>query len=76
MKRCPQFNRVETDDALTFCREVSNLWRTPLDGAPPTQITDFKSDSIRYFSYSRDGKHLALSRGNVTRDAVLIIEEK
>ena len=40
------------------------------------QITDFKSDTIRYFSYSRDGKHLALSRGNVTRDVVLISEEK
>ena len=31
---------------------VSNLWRLPLDGARPAQITDFKSDTIRYFSYS------------------------
>jgi Tol biopolymer transport system component len=56
--------------------DVSNLWRLPLDGSPPTQFTDFKSDTIRNFSYSRDGKHIALSRGNVTRDAVLITEEK
>jgi Tol biopolymer transport system component len=55
---------------------VSNLWRLPLDGARPTQISDFKSDTIRYFSYSRDGRQLALSRGNITRDAVLISEEK
>ncbi len=55
---------------------VSNLWRQPLDGARPTQITDFKSDLINYFAYSRDGRHLALSRGNTTRDAVLISEEK
>ena len=55
---------------------VSNLWRLPLDGARPTQISDFKSDTIRYFSYSRDGHQLALSRGNITRDAVLISEEK
>jgi Tol biopolymer transport system component len=55
---------------------VSNLWRLPLDGTPATQITDFDTDIIRYFSYSRDGKHLALSRGNVIRDAVLITEEK
>jgi len=56
--------------------DVSNLWRQPLDGAPPTQITDFKSEIIRYFSYSRDGKHLVMSRGTVTRDAVLITDEK
>jgi serine/threonine protein kinase/Tol biopolymer transport system component len=55
---------------------VSNLWRLPLDGARPAQITDFKSDTIRYFSYSRDGRQLALSRGNITRDAVLISDEK
>jgi serine/threonine protein kinase len=56
--------------------DVSNLWRMPLDGTPATQLTDFKTDAIRYFSYSRDGKHLALSRGNIIRDAVLITEEK
>jgi serine/threonine protein kinase/Tol biopolymer transport system component len=55
---------------------VSNLWRLPLDGTRPTQISDFKSDTIRYFSYSRDGRQLALSRGNITRDAVLISDEK
>ncbi len=55
---------------------VSNLWRLPLDGARPAQITDFTSDTIRYFSYSRDGRQLALSRGNITRDAVLISDEK
>ena len=55
---------------------VSNLWRLPLDGARPSQITDFKSDTIRYFSYSRDGRQLALSRGNINRDAVLITDEK
>jgi len=55
---------------------VSNLWRLPLDGSRPTQISDFKSDTIRYFSYSRDGRQLALSRGNITRDAVLISDEK
>ena len=38
---------------------VSNLWRLPLDGSRAAQITDFKSDSIRTFSYSRDGRQLA-----------------
>jgi Tol biopolymer transport system component len=56
--------------------DISNLVRQPVDGASPTQITDFKSEAIRYFSYSLDGKQLVMSRGSVTRDAVLITDEK
>jgi len=56
--------------------DVSNLWRLPLDGGAPAQITDFKSDHINFFAYSRDGKQIALSRGNQTRDALMISEEK
>ena len=55
---------------------VSNLWSQPLDGGPPKQITDFKSDLIYNFAYSRDGRQLALARGSHTRDAVLISEVK
>jgi Tol biopolymer transport system component len=55
---------------------VSNLWSQPLDGGAPKQITDFKSDLIWRFAYSRDGKQLALARGNVSRDAVMISESK
>jgi serine/threonine protein kinase/Tol biopolymer transport system component len=51
---------------------VSNIWRQPLDGGQPKPITDFKSDLIFAFDWSRDGKQLALSRGTVTRDAVLV----
>jgi Tol biopolymer transport system component len=53
---------------------VGNLWSQPLAGGPAKQITDFKSDLIYYFAYSRDGKQLALARGNYTRDAVLITD--
>ena len=28
---------------------VSNIWRLPLDGSAPTQITNFKSDTISFF---------------------------
>ncbi len=55
---------------------VSNLWRQPLDGGAAKQITNFKSDLIYNFAYSRDGNQLALSRGSHTRDAVLISEVK
>jgi Tol biopolymer transport system component len=51
---------------------VSNLWRLPLDGGTPKQITDFNTDHIFYFSRSPDGKEIALARGSISSDAVKI----
>jgi tricorn protease len=51
---------------------VSNIWGQPIDGSPARQLTDFKSDFIYSFNWSRDGKQLALSRGPRTSDVVLI----
>jgi serine/threonine protein kinase len=51
---------------------VSNLWAQPVDGAAPKQLTNFPSDRIFWFDFSRDGKQLALSRGTMTSDVVLI----
>lgn len=55
-------------------RGVSNLWAMPLTGGKPKQLTDFKSDVIFDFACSRDGKLLALSRGQVSRDVVLLAD--
>jgi hypothetical protein len=43
-----------------------------LDGSPPRKLTDFKSDRIFSFGWSRDGKQLALARGTLTNDVILI----
>jgi serine/threonine protein kinase/Tol biopolymer transport system component len=51
---------------------IDNLWNQPLDGGPPKQVTHFTSDRIFSFSWSRDGKRLAVSRGTRTSDVVLI----
>jgi Tol biopolymer transport system component len=51
---------------------VSNIWSLPLDGGKPVQLTDFKTDQIFWFDFSRDGKQLALSRGTQTSDVILI----
>jgi serine/threonine protein kinase/Tol biopolymer transport system component len=51
---------------------VSNLWTQPIDGGAPKQLTDFKSETIFSFDYSRDGKQLAVSRGTINNDVVLI----
>jgi Tol biopolymer transport system component len=50
---------------------VSNIWLQPLAGGAPKQLTDFKSDLIFSFDWSRD-RQLACSRGIVTSDVFII----
>jgi Tol biopolymer transport system component len=54
---------------------VSNIWSQPLDGGAPKQLTNFKSDLIFGFNYSKDGKSLALSRSTVSNDVLLIADQ-
>lgn len=49
---------------------VSNIWRQPISGDPPNQITHFNSDVIRSFDLSRDGQQLVMNRGTANRDVV------
>jgi len=51
---------------------VSNIWRQKLGGGPPKQITNFESGLIFDFDWSRDGRHLALTRGSKSSDVILI----
>jgi Tol biopolymer transport system component len=51
---------------------LANVWSQPIDGSPPKPITNFKSLWIYYFAPSRDGKQIALSRGDQYQDIVLI----
>jgi serine/threonine protein kinase len=61
----------------TATREgVTNLWSQPVDGSPPKQLTDFKSDQIFRFDWSRDGKYLLFARGTITSDVVLVSDVK
>ncbi|MGA2096394.1 MAG: protein kinase [Candidatus Acidiferrum sp.] len=61
--------------ALAFVDSRSgapNLWTFPMDGKPPAQLTHFAAGSIFSFAWSPDGTKLALSRGAVTSDVVLL----
>ena len=53
-------------------RSNFNIESQPVDGSPPTQLTNFDTDHIFRFAWSRDGKHLAMTRGRFTNDVVLI----
>jgi Tol biopolymer transport system component len=62
-------------EALLFKKKIgnaANIWRQPIDGATPEQVTHFRDGEIFDFSISRDGKWLALSRGSISSDVVLI----
>lgn len=43
-----------------------------LSGGPPKLLTDCKSDRVFDFGWSRNGKYLAVARGEITRDVVLL----
>jgi Tol biopolymer transport system component len=55
---------------------LSNIWSQPVDGGEPVQLTDLQGDQVFNFDYSPDGKWLALARGRVTDDVVLIEDSK
>jgi Tol biopolymer transport system component len=63
--------------ALAYINQRNqNVWAQPLDGGPPRQLTDFKTDQTFSFDFSRDGKQLALARGTQTNDVVMITDFK
>ena len=74
----PQFSllRWSPDSrALTYVVSrdgVSNIWSQLIDGGPPRQLTNFTTDRIFRYAWSRDGKHLACERGQVINDIVLL----
>ena len=63
--------------ALTYVetrKGISNIWSQPLAGGPAKQLTRFASDQIFWFAWSPGGKQLALTRGTITSDVVLLTD--
>jgi eukaryotic-like serine/threonine-protein kinase len=61
--------------ALTYIvtgGDVANIWIQSISGEAPRQLTNFKTDQIFSFDWSRDGKQLIVARGMLTSDVVLI----
>jgi serine/threonine protein kinase/Tol biopolymer transport system component len=55
---------------------ISNLWSIPVVGDTPAKLSDFRADRIYWFDFSRDGKFVAMSRGNTNTDVVLFTNVK
>jgi eukaryotic-like serine/threonine-protein kinase len=51
---------------------ISDVWRQPLSGGPPKQLTHFTTDLITNIAWSGDGKTLAAVRGTRSADIVLL----
>jgi len=71
----PTLKWTPDGDALTYIDSsngADNIWSQPVNGGPHKPLTNFKSDSISFFAWSRDGKRLAISHGPVTTDVVLL----
>jgi Tol biopolymer transport system component len=51
---------------------ITNIWRQPLSGGKPTQVTRFNSDQIWDFDLSRDGSQIVLSHGRIDSDVMLM----
>ncbi len=50
----------------------ANLWQFPLDGSAPRRLTNFDEHSLMSFARLRENNGWVLSRGDMSRDAVLI----
>jgi len=55
---------------------VSNLFVLPLNTMKPYQLTHYTTDIIYNFAWSKDGKYLAVVRGEQSYDIVLMSEIK
>lgn len=51
---------------------TQNIWRQPLDGSDPVQLTDFHSGKVLNFAWTHDGRELLIARGNTNNDLIMI----
>jgi Tol biopolymer transport system component len=72
-----RFQWTADGSAIVYCDKrggVSNLWSQPLGGGAPKQLTDFDSEQIFAFAWSRDNRQLAVARGVNIADVIMITD--
>jgi serine/threonine protein kinase len=64
--------RGDAIDYIMRIDGIDNIWRQPLAGGDPKQLTAFKDGAINAFAWKPDGRTLLLTRGENVDDVVLI----
>ena len=59
-------------DYIMNTGRVGNIWRQPLANRPAAPLTDFTTDELFTFAWSRDGRRLAYARGRTSSSVVRI----
>ncbi|MEP6902434.1 MAG: hypothetical protein ABJA66_11835 [Actinomycetota bacterium] len=57
---------------ITYRDWANGIWRQAVEDGEPQRLEGLPEEKIYTFSWSRDGKQLAFTRGKETLDAVLI----
>jgi eukaryotic-like serine/threonine-protein kinase len=73
--RASSFGVLADNSAFVYImREgnVDNLYTVPVTGGSPHQLTHYKSEHIRTYEFTRDGKTLVVARGSEIANAVMI----
>jgi Tol biopolymer transport system component len=55
-------------------RGAANLWRQPIAGGLPVQMTRFQNETIFGYAWAAGQNRWAISRGDISRDVVLVSE--
>jgi len=69
------FQWVPDGQAVAFVDKgagADNIWVQPIAGGAPRPLTHFTTEGIASFAWSKDGKQIAIARGTLVQDAVLI----
>jgi Tol biopolymer transport system component len=53
---------------------ATNIWAQPVSGGPARQVTHFRYGTVKSFSFSPDGRKIALCQGTDNTDIVLLRE--
>jgi len=72
----PPNARFAPDGKSLIYSDGVNLWRQPIDGSAPSQITRFTGDQVYSFAVSADQTRWALVRGQVDSDVVLVTDRR
>ena len=71
--KLPRFTPDGKAIAFLLTRDrATNIWIQGLKESAPKQLTKFNSGEMFAFDWSRDGKHLAFSRGQQKTDVILM----